>query len=324
MPAEYGVIIPRGVSNVYKRLPALFDRNADNALSELFKELSERHYQKLEELQEHLDFYTKKIQELSKTKECKQLQEIPGIGSITASAFYQHVGNGSDFKNGRCVSASAGLVSRQHSSGGKDKLLGISKGRCDLNFTAIGDFICDALEWWWDLVKNEYPEVEELVIFSDNGSENSGCRTQYLFRLKQFSERSRLRIHNVYYPPYHSKYNPVERVWSSLEKHWNGTLLSSVNTVLEWTKTMTWKAMTPVVNLIDKVYSKGVQLTKNEKEDVEGKIIRNCELPKWGGRSKFCVSLNSKFLIRYPICLQNGLQIVTMLASNFGLALSTF
>ncbi len=42
------------------------------------------------------------------------------------------------------------------------------------------------------------------------------------------------------------------------------------------------------------------------------------------GRSKFCVSLNSKFLIRYPICLQNGLQIVTMLASNFGLALSTF
>ncbi len=46
---------------------------------------------------------------------------------------------------------------------------------------------------------------------------------------------------------------------------------------------MTWKAMTPVVNLIDKVYSKGVQLTKNEKEDVEGKIIRirNSELPKW-------------------------------------------
>ncbi len=49
-----------------------------------------------------------------------------------------------------------------------------------------------------------------------------------------------------------------------------------------------------------------------------GKVIQK------GGRSKFCVSLNSKFLIRYPICLQNGLQIVTMLASNFGLALSTF
>ena len=149
------------------------------------------------------------------------------------------------------------------------------------NSSKTSDFICDALEWWWNLVKDEHPEVEELVIFSDNGPENSGCRTQYLFRLKQFSERSKLRIHNVYYPPYHSKYNPIERVWSSLEKHWNGTLLNSVNTVLEWTKTMTWKAMTPVVNLIDKVYSKGVKLTKSEKEDVEDKIIRNSELPKW-------------------------------------------
>ncbi len=149
------------------------------------------------------------------------------------------------------------------------------------NSSKTSDFICDALEWWWNLVKDEHPEVEELVIFSDNGPENSGCRTQYLFRLKQFSERSKLRIHNVYYPPYHSKYNPIERVWSSLEKHWNGTLLNSVNTVPEWTKTMTWKAMTPVVNLIDKVYSKGVKLTKSEKEDVEDKIIRNSELPKW-------------------------------------------
>ena len=149
------------------------------------------------------------------------------------------------------------------------------------NSSKTSDFICDALEWWWNLVKDEYPEVEELIIFSDNGPENSGCRTQYLFRLKQFSDTSKLRIHNVYYPPYHSKYNPIERVWSSLEKHWNGTLLNSVSTVIEWTKTMTWKAMTPVVNLIDKVYSKGVKLTKSEKEDVEDKIIRNSELPKW-------------------------------------------
>ncbi len=149
------------------------------------------------------------------------------------------------------------------------------------NSSKTSDFICDVLEWWWDLIKDEHPEVEELVIFSDNGPENSGCRTQYLFRLRQFSEKSRLRIHNVYYPPYHSKYNPVERVWSSLEKHWNGTLLSSVSTVPECTKTMTWKAMTPVVNLIDKVYSKGVKLTKSEKEDVEDKIIRNCELSNW-------------------------------------------
>ncbi|RLV58326.1 IS110 family transposase [Parashewanella curva] len=125
--AEYGITISKGVNNVYKSLPVHFDRCADNGLSGLFKELLEHHYNKLEELQKNLEFYTKKIKELSKTKECKKLQEVPGIGPIVASAFYQHVGNGSEFKNGRCVSASLGLVPKQHSSGGKDRLLGISK-----------------------------------------------------------------------------------------------------------------------------------------------------------------------------------------------------
>ncbi|MCL1077877.1 hypothetical protein L2734_19780, partial [Parashewanella spongiae] len=51
--------------------------------------------------------------------------------------------------------------------------------------------------------------------------------------------------------------------------------------VIEWTKTMTWKAMSPVVNLIDKIYSKGVKLNNKEKEELESKIVRNSELPKW-------------------------------------------
>ena len=125
--AEYEIVISKGIQNVYKRLPELFERGCDNGLSELFKELLEQHYRKLEELQKHLDFYTQKIKVLSKTKECVKLQSIPGYGPIVASAFYQHVGNGSGFKNGRCVSASIGLVPKQNSSGGKDKLLGISK-----------------------------------------------------------------------------------------------------------------------------------------------------------------------------------------------------
>lgn len=149
------------------------------------------------------------------------------------------------------------------------------------NSNKTSDFVCDALEWWWELVKDENPEVEELIIFSDNGPENSGCRTQFLSRLIQFSEQEKLKIHNVYYPPYHSKYNPVERVWSSLERHWNGTLLGTAKLVMEWTKTMTWKTINPVVNLIDKLYLKGVKLTKDEKEQMEAKITRNSELPKW-------------------------------------------
>src|SRR5690606_24905547 len=124
---EYGLVIPLGVHNVYNELPALFDKATDNGLSELLKELLAQHYQKLTELKKHLDFYTWKIHELSQYEACKRLQSIPGIGPIVASAFYQHVGNGSEFKNGRAVSASIGLVPRQHSSGGKHNLLGISK-----------------------------------------------------------------------------------------------------------------------------------------------------------------------------------------------------
>ena len=85
----------------------------------------------------------------------------------------------------------------------------------------------------------------------------------------------------MYYPPYHSKYNPIERVWSSLERHWNGTLLGTAQLVIAWTKTMTWKAMNPVVKLIDKIYLKGITLTKSKKEEMESKILRNSELPKW-------------------------------------------
>lgn len=124
---EYGIVIPLGVHNVYKALPELYDREANNGLSELFKELLEQHYKKLSELKAHLDVYTQKIHDLSKDDACVRLQSIPGIGPLIASAFYQHVGNGSEFNNGRAVSASIGLVPRQHSSGGKQNLLGISK-----------------------------------------------------------------------------------------------------------------------------------------------------------------------------------------------------
>ena len=64
-------------------------------------------------------------------------------------------------------------------------------------------------------------------------------------RLVEFADRNDLEIVLVYYPPYHSKYNSVERCWGILEEHWNGTLLNSVTTVLEWARTMTWKGTPP-------------------------------------------------------------------------------
>ena len=66
----------------------------------------------------------------------------------------------------------------------------------------------------------------------------------------------------VYYPPYHSKYNPIERCWGVLEQHWNGTKLIDVDTLLGWAKSMKWKGTHPVIELNQSIYPKGVALTK--------------------------------------------------------------
>ena len=85
-------------------------------------------YQQLQALDEYIDFYTQEMKRQSQQDEaCRRLQTIPGYGPIVAGVFHSAVGNGEAYRRGRDVSASLGLVPRQHSSGGKEMLLGISK-----------------------------------------------------------------------------------------------------------------------------------------------------------------------------------------------------
>jgi Rhodopirellula transposase DDE domain len=143
------------------------------------------------------------------------------------------------------------------------------------------DLIVDCLEQGWERNKGDHRQVTELVINSDNGPESNSRRTQFMSRMVSFAQTPGLRIRLVYYPPYHSKYNPIERCWAALENHWNGTLLSTVETVIEWAKTMTWKGSTPVVTLSEKVYKKGVSLSRKAMLEVERVIQRSESLPKW-------------------------------------------
>jgi Rhodopirellula transposase DDE domain len=99
-----------------------------------------------------------------------------------------------------------------------------------------------------------------LSIDLDNGPETASSRTQFMKRLVEFSDRHQLTLELAYYPPYHSKYNLIERCWGILENHWNGTLLTSIQTALEWAKSMTWRGVTPIVHLMDRVYETGVRL----------------------------------------------------------------
>jgi len=143
------------------------------------------------------------------------------------------------------------------------------------------DFIADCIENWW--VENLWgnPGIDELVINLDNGPNSAGKRTQFIKRMTEFSDRYQLKIRLVYYPPYHSKYNPIERCWSRLEEHWNGEILDSVDKAIEWAKTMTWKGVKPVVHYCQKVYETGVKLTEKEMKPYENRIVRSGLLPKW-------------------------------------------
>jgi hypothetical protein len=155
----------------------------------------------------------------------------------------------------------------------------------DLSFGSsykTSDFIVDALEAKWDrLEEQEKASVSKLQIKMDNGPESSGRRTQFLYRMVQFADAIGKPIQLLYYPPYHSKYNPIERCWGILEQHWNGTKLINAETMLEWAKSMTWKGLHPVVELSRQVYQKGVKLSQKAMAAVEARLERDANLPKY-------------------------------------------
>jgi hypothetical protein len=97
-------------------------------------------------------------------------------------------------------------------------ILEVASGQLSIGMivgTTTSDSIVDTLERWWQERKAVYPHVKTLMIDLDNGPDCQSHRTQFVHRITQFADRSGLRILLVYYPPYHSKYNPVERCWSA-------------------------------------------------------------------------------------------------------------
>lgn len=150
---------------------------------------------------------------------------------------------------------------------------------CTSKVTA--DCIVDIFDQWWFDNKIRFPKVDTLVLLQDNGPENSGRRTQFLSRMVDFAQHHKINVRLAYYPPYHSKYNPVERCWGVLENHWNGALLDTVDAVLGFAKSMTWKHKHPSVRLVTNAYQSGVRVAKKLMDAVEQKLIRLKDLDNW-------------------------------------------
>lgn len=149
------------------------------------------------------------------------------------------------------------------------------------NSKVTSDFILDCLGDFWFSQKERFAQVKTFVLNLDNGPENNSRRTQFMKRITDFVDHFQIAIHLAYYPPYHSKYNPIERVWGVLEQHWNGTLLDTCQTVLKFAQSMTYKGQQPVVKFVKKVYRTGVSLTQKEMATLEKRFDRLPGLAKW-------------------------------------------
>jgi transposase len=142
----------------------------------------------------------------------------------------------------------------------------------------------------FSLLCNRLSDGDALSILMDeiktstnrcNGPENQSHRTQFMKRMVDFAQEYHLHVRLAYYPPYHSKYNPVERCWGALEGHWNGSLLDSIDAVIQYARSMTWKGAHPLVELVTTVYQTGAKLTKQAMDALETQFERLPHLDKW-------------------------------------------
>lgn len=173
----------------------------------------------------------------------------------------------------------------------KEKLIpvGILEPQSGASFVAFGDsnktsdLIVDGIEAWYveNSLRLKTDGIKKLLVNADNGPECNSHRSQFMMRMAQFADHSGLEIHMAYYPPYHSKYNPIEHYWGGLERSWNGYLLDSVETVIRRTANFCWRKTKTIASTLFGDYPKGVVLSKAEQQNLETRLVRSVSLPKW-------------------------------------------
>lgn len=156
----------------------------------------------------------------------------------------------------------------------------------DLNLYMVSsivtsDCIVDLLQQYWNEKKQHFPFVDTLVLNLDNGPDQQSHRTQFMKRIQEFCNKNYIKIQLAYYPPYHSKYNPIERTFGILEQHWNGELLDSLNTAYSYAKSMKWKGRNPVVKIVEEIYKKGVKISKKAMNILDSGFERLKGLERW-------------------------------------------
>jgi len=242
---------------------------------------------------------------LRKVTKCRPKKKVPQTDAIFANVNATHKRVASSPESLRVsLDAKATVKIGPFSRGGYSR---IGTRACDHDFGATGrltpfglflpeydelelfftpakvssDFMVDMLEDWWVRSQERFAGVKELVLDLDNGPENGSYRSQFVYRLVGFAVRHQIRLELVYYPPYHSKYNPIERCWGILENYWRGELLDSEAAVLGYAASMKYNGKPPRVTRVEKNYTKGVTRTAAQRSQTEQEIIRKAGLERW-------------------------------------------
>lgn len=163
-------------------------------------------------------------------------------------------------------------------------ILNLDNNQLSIYFSSsaeTSDFIVDCLCKWWAETKKDYQHVEELVINVDGGPATRSNRTQFIKRMVELAREIGIKIRLVYYPPYHSKYNPIERCWAALERYWNGAILDKVETALQWAANMKWKGIKPIVHLVTESYEKKIKVCRKDLKQYKDFWHPSETLPKW-------------------------------------------
>lgn len=125
--SEYGIVLPRSVSQLRRGLPLILE-NAENELTDFTRRLFASLYEELIQLGGKIEALDEQVKAIYQASEpCQRVAAVEGIGPLIATAILAAVSDGKSFKNGRQFAAWLGLVPRQHSTGGKARLFGISK-----------------------------------------------------------------------------------------------------------------------------------------------------------------------------------------------------
>ncbi len=148
------------------------------------------------------------------------------------------------------------------------------------------EFACDCFRnWWHDVGQNQYPLATSILVLCDGGGSNSSRHYLFKEQLQKLADNIGIEIRIAHYPPYTSKYNPIEhRLFPHVTRACQGVIFKSVELVKQLIqKTKTKKGLSVIVNIIYKVYQTGNKVAKGFKENM--KIVFDDYLPKWNYRA---------------------------------------